>query len=101
VRKGDIMKKEMEQSGEKPLPRVKVIRRNSAGQDIPMEVGIQPALLDETDPQFTIKGKPITPIEQEVADSAVFGRVRPETAALAQTQRRAILNRVEKDASGK
>ena len=67
-----------------------VLRRNSTGQEVQMEVGIQPALLDETDPKFLVKGKSIDPREQERTDSATFGYIRPEVAKKARRQRYAI-----------
>ncbi len=86
--------KEMAENSEKPRepipPRIPVFRKNSAGEVVEMEAGIQPPLLDDIETQYVVKGKPITPVEREVAEVAHHGHSLPETRQKAERQRRAI-----------
>ena len=98
--------KEMTENSETPKdpipPKIPVFRKNSNGETVEMEAGIQPPLLDEPvdgteiQTQYVIKGKPIMPIEREVAEVAHHGHSLPETRQKAERQRRAIKENYER-----
>ena len=75
---------------EKPVPRVRLRRKDQWGKDIDLEVGIQDTFLDSPPVPFR-KGKPLQPVDREEAERQMFeGKATKETAAAAREQRHAI-----------
>ena len=86
---------------EKPVPRVRLRRKDQWGKDIELEVGIQDTFLDSPPVPFR-KGKPLQPVDREEAERQMFeGKATKKTAAAAREQRHAIRKSREQRNAGR